>query len=87
VKTNLNRTQAQEKINEFFNKENFSDAEVKKVKKLAMNFNIKLGENRKNFCKKCLSKLEGEISIKGSYKNVVCESCGHRNKFRLVSAE
>lgn len=87
MKTKLTKKQAQEKINGFFRRENFSAEEVKKIKKLSMKFNIKLGVHRKKFCRKCLSKLKGKVSIKDSYKTVICENCGYRNKFCLFAAK
>jgi len=55
MKVNLSRTQAKEKIDSFFEKENFTAEEVKKIKRLAMKFKIRLGDNKKLFCKNCLS--------------------------------
>lgn len=79
----LTRTEAQEKIDDFFRSQSFTANEVKKIKRLAMKYNIKLGAFRRLFCKKCLSQLRGKIRITKTYKIIDCEKCGFRNKFRL----
>ncbi len=83
MKTKLIKEEAQQKIEEFFKKESFVKEEVKKIKRLAMKFNIKLGKLRQNFCKKCLSKLKGKIRITKTHKTIECENCGYRNKFKI----
>ena len=83
MKARLIKKEDEEKINDFFKKDNFDSEEMKKIKKLAMKFNIKLGERRKNFCKKCLSKLEGKIIIGRERKMVTCKNCGFKNRFRV----
>jgi RNase P subunit RPR2 len=60
---------------------------VKKIKQLAMKFNIKLLGHKKKFCKSCLSKLEGKTKVSSSHRIVVCSICGYRNKFKLVSTK
>ena len=82
VKTKLSRSEVQEKIDRFFEKDTFSAKELKKIKRLAMKFNIKLGLHKGAFCKKCLSRLEGNISINKMYKTVECKNCGYKNKIR-----
>ena len=83
MKTKLSKTEAKEKIDKFFRKSKFTPEEVKKIKRLAMKFNIKLTEQRKSFCKKCLSKLKGKLSITKTHKTVECASCGYKNKIKL----
>ncbi len=78
------KQEAKQTIDEFFRRENFKSEEVKKIKRLAMKFNIKLGVYRKLFCKKCLSKLKGRIRIKKNYKTIECTNCGYKNKSGLV---
>lgn len=80
---NLSRTKAKERIDEFFQCSSFSADEVKKIKRLVMKYNIKLGSYRRLFCKKCLSELRGKIRIKKTHKMVICEKCKYGNKFRL----
>jgi len=76
MKTTLTHKEANEKIDSFFKRENFELNELRKIKKLGMAFNICLGEKRKLFCKKCLSKLNGRTRVSKVYKTIVCESCG-----------
>ena len=49
MKTPLNKKQAIEKIDSFFKNSNFSPEELKKIKRLAMKYKIKLKEKRKLF--------------------------------------
>jgi len=83
MKMKINRKEAQEKIDEFFRRREFSSEEIRKIKKLAMKFRIRLRENRKKFCKKCLSQLKGKTRVGKIYKSIVCEKCGERNKFKM----
>jgi len=83
MKTNLNKKEAQEKIDEFFKKCDFTAEEVKKIKRLAMKFNIKLGLHKRTFCKKCMSKLKGKLSIKKMYKTIECKNCKYKNRFKI----
>lgn len=83
MKTNISQQQAKEKIDEFFKKDNFPIEETKKIRRLAMKFNIKLGKLRQNYCKKCLIKLKGKTNVNKTHKSTLCSFCGFRNKFRL----
>lgn len=83
MKTKLNKTEAREKINNFFKKKSFIAEEIRKIKRLAMKFNIKLGEKRRLFCKKCLNKLKGRTRISKRYKIVECSNCNYKNKIKL----
>jgi len=80
MKTNLSKTQAKEKINLFFRQRNFEAKDVKKIKRLAMKFRIRLGDYRKLFCKKCLSKLKGKTRVTKFYKTIECENCDYKNR-------
>jgi RNase P subunit RPR2 len=86
MKTDLSKKEAQEKITEFFNSD-FSKEEMKKIKRLAMKYKIKLGDHRKQFCKSCLSQLKGELRISRTknavYKTIICNCCNTRNKFKI----
>ena len=84
MKNDISRTEAKKLIEMFFSRNNFTSEEVRKIKKLGMKFNIKLSEYRKKFCKKCLAKLNGKIRIGRIYKNVECEKCGYKNKFKMT---
>lgn len=83
MKLDISKSQAQEKIKSFFANNSFSSEEVKKIKRLAMKYKIKLGSHRRLFCKSCLSQLKGKTRIAKSYKTVVCSSCGYKNKFKI----
>ena len=81
----LSRQEIQGKINEVFSK-NSSPKEIKKIKKLAMSKNIKLGDYRKKFCKKCYSLFNSnnsEIRIKKGFKIIKCKNCGYILRQRL----
>lgn len=80
MRIKLSRREAQEKIEKSFSRDRFSAEEMRKIKRLAMKLNIKLGNYRKLFCKKCLSQLKGKIRITKKYKVIECESCGFLNR-------
>jgi RNase P subunit RPR2 len=59
---------------------------LKKAKRLLMSQNIKIGELRKKFCKRCYSLYDSknsEIRIKKPYKIVKCKKCGFVKKYKL----
>ena len=85
MKTNLSKQQVQEEIEEFFKRDKFTSKEVKKIKRLAMKFNIKFGKYRRLFCKKCYSKLKGRIRIGKTYRIIRCSSCGYENKIKNLN--
>jgi len=72
----LNKTQAEEKINEFF-KEKHDKEEVRKVKKISMRFRIKLKGLRKKFCSKCFSMKLKFRKVGKMGKTVECSECGN----------
>jgi RNase P subunit RPR2 len=69
MKKTMSKTEAKRKIEDFFKQDIFSGEEMRKVKRLAMKFRIRLGDKRKLFCKKCYEPLKG--------------SCGCVNKHKL----
>jgi len=84
MKIKLSRSEAREKIDSFFEKKSFTPEEVRKIKRLAMKFKIRLGSGlRRKFCKKCLAKLKGKTRVSKFFKTVECENCGTKNRFRL----
>jgi len=83
MKTELSKKEAQEKIDELFKRKSFSQDEVKKIKRLAMHYKIKLGSYRKRFCRKCLSQLKGKTRITKTHKIIECEKCKYKNRFTL----
>ena len=79
------KKEIEKEIKELFEK-NPSLKEIKKTKKLAMSKNIKLGELRKKFCKKCYSLFNSdnsEIRIKNKFKLIKCKNCGYISRYKL----
>ncbi len=85
MKIKLSKTEAQKQIQEFFsNIKNKTPREIKKIKKLAMSYNIKLGEKKKLFCKKCYEPYKNsKIRIKKKIKSIVCKECGHVSRWKM----
>ena len=84
MKKIISKLEAKKKIEDFFGRENFDSDEVKKIKRIAMKYNIKLGNHKKKFCKKCLSRLGGKTKLSKNYKTIICGSCGFRNRHSLT---
>ena len=82
----LTREEAGEKIKEFFKSPNKDPQEVKKIKKLAMHYNIKLGVLRKNFCRKCFSMFpkNAKIRVKNRMKLIKCEQCNYISRWKMT---
>ena len=81
----LSKQEIQEKIQEIFSS-NPSPKQIKKIKKLAMSKNIKLGNLRKKFCKKCYSFFNtnnSEIKIKKDFKITRCRKCGYLSRWKI----
>lgn len=83
MKTNITKTEAKEKISKFFQSNDFTPEQLKKIKRISMKFNIKLGDYRKLFCRKCLNSLAGKLSISKTHKTIICGHCGYKNKIRI----
>tara|TARA_Y100000310_G_scaffold345208_1_gene462671 strand:- start:208 stop:459 length:252 start_codon:yes stop_codon:yes gene_type:complete len=83
MKTTLSKKEAQEKITDFFKSKDFTAKEMKKIRRLAMKHQIKLGPLRKKFCKKCLNPLKGKTKITKTHKMIECKKCNHKAKFRI----
>ncbi len=61
--------------------------QIKKIKRLAMRHNIKLGQKRKLFCKKCFSPYKSpKIRIKNQTKKIECGHCGNISRFKINSS-
>jgi len=75
----LSKTEAKEEIEKFFSDvKNKSADEIKKIKKLAMRYNIKLGDNKKLFCKKCFSPYKTpSIRVNKGKISIACENCDY----------
>lgn len=84
MKSKLNKQEIEEKIRKIFS-ENPTQNEIKKIKKLAMSKNIKLGNLKKKFCKKCYSLFNSknsEIRIKKGFKIIKCK-CRYISRYKL----
>lgn len=81
----LTKSEAEEKIQEFFkNLQEKTPEEIKRVKILAAKHNIKLGELKKRFCKKCYSFFKNpEIRIREGKKIVKCKNCGGVSRWKI----
>ncbi|MFC1682397.1 hypothetical protein ACFL0X_02190 [Nanoarchaeota archaeon] len=85
MKSKLSKTEAKEKIENFFKEiKNKSPKEIKKIKRLAMKHNIQLKEKRKLFCKKCFSPYKNpKTRIKSGMKIMTCSECGGVVRWKL----
>jgi len=82
----ISKKEAESEINNFFNElqnKKPSPSEIKKIKRLAMNHNIKLREKRKKFCKKCYSIELRVKSIKNKIKTTECKNCGGISRWKI----
>ena len=81
----ISKTQANEQIHNFFCEIRHKKSEdVKKIKNLAMSHNIKLGDRRKLFCKKCLMPyVNSNINIKEGFLKIICENCNFENRWKV----
>ncbi|MFQ5531990.1 MAG: hypothetical protein ACE5ES_05215 [Candidatus Nanoarchaeia archaeon] len=79
------KSEAKETIELFFKDIlNKTPKQVKKIKKLAMRYNIALKEKRKLFCKKCYAPYKNpKIRIKKGHKTIVCEECKYVSRWKL----
>ena len=80
------KEETRKKIESFFPEiRGKNQKEVLKVKKTAMSQNIKLGEKRKQFCKKCLTPYSGneKIRLRNGIKSVECKKCGYIARWRI----
>ena len=85
MKKFLSKTQVIERIEEFFSDiKNKTPKEIKKIKRLAMAYNLPLKEKRKLFCKKCFRPYIGpRIRIKKGFINIRCEECGYMARLKI----
>jgi RNase P subunit RPR2 len=86
MKKKISKTEAKEEIENFFKEiENKSPEEIRKIKRLSMNFKIPLKEKRKLFCPKCFKFYSGKekVRIKGGIKSITCEECGKISRWKI----
>ena len=82
----LTRAETEKEIEDFFkNIDSKTPKEIKKIKRLSMKHNIKLGNLRKKFCKKCYSTfpINAKIRIKKNMKIVKCKKCSYVSRWRF----
>jgi RNase P subunit RPR2 len=86
-KKKLSKKIIEEQVLEVFSKkQNPTQKQIKKTKKLAMSKNIKLGNLKKKFCSKCFSFFtsnNSEIRIKKGFKILKCKECDYISKYKL----
>ena len=78
------KQEIEQKIFKIFS-ENSNPEGIRKMKKLAMSKNFKLGNLKKRFCKKCyliFNSENSEIRIKGDFKIIKCK-CGYISRYKL----
>jgi len=78
----MNKTQAEEKITDFF-KEKQDKEDVKKIKKISMRYRIKLKDLRKKFCSKCFSMNLKFRKVGKMRKTVECSECGNLMRWNI----
>jgi RNase P subunit RPR2 len=86
MKKNLSKSEVVKQIEEFFlNIKNKTPKEIKKIKRLAMKYNIPLKKKRKLFCGKCLMPYSGKEKnrIKNKIKSTECGNCGKINRWKI----
>jgi len=81
----ISKSEAKEQIEEFFkNIKSKTPKEIRKTKRLAMNYNIPLKEKRKLFCRNCFEPyLNSKIRIKKGKKIILCNYCGNISRWKL----
>lgn len=80
----MNKKEAGKKIEDFFeNIKEKNPEEIRKVKRLAMHYKIRLKEKRKKFCKYCYSTKLKVRKIAKNKKTLECESCGKLMRWKI----
>jgi len=85
MKTKLSKTEANQEIEEFFSEVNSkTPKEIKKIQRLAKSKNIKLGEKRKTFCKKCFNPyINPSVVVKNGFIRIICDKCESKSKWKI----
>ncbi len=82
----LSKKQTEQEIKQIFSN-NPTQIQIKKTKKLAMSKNIKLGNLRKKFCKKCYTFFtpnNSETRIKKPLKIIKCKNCDYISRYKIT---
>ena len=76
------------KIEDFFSSiKDKKPKDIKKIKKLAANYNIKLEKYKKTFCKKCLTPYKNpKIRIRNNRKILVCKNCNNVSRYKIKTS-
>jgi len=87
MKTSISKSQAKEKIESFFRQaEELDSKNIKKIKRLAMKYKIKLQNHRRRFCKYCYFDLKynaGKTRLTRNCKTIICKNCKKTNRFKI----
>jgi len=86
AKKKRNKKETEKEIRIFFSKvKNKSFKDIKKIKRLAMGHNLKLGNKRKKFCKYCLTPYSGKekVRIKNRIKRITCNECKRESRWKI----
>lgn len=76
MKNKSSKKDVEKKIEDFFKNIKNKDSEsIRKIKRLAMHYHIRLKDKRKKFCQKCFSTSLRTKKIKNRMKLVECENC------------
>jgi len=81
----FSKKEVEKKINHFFESiSKKTPKEIKKIKKLAMHYKIRLGNYKRLFCKKCyFPHVNSSIRIKNEFINIECRECNYKSRFRI----
>ena len=82
----IKKDEAVKQIRKFFSKiDNKRERDIKKIKKIAMSHNLKLGSKRKKFCKKCYIPYttNSKVRIKNRIKSITCNNCGYISRWKI----
>lgn len=85
MKNKLSKKEIEEQIKKIFSKKSKPE-EIKKLKRLVMSENIKLGILKRKFCKKCYSLFDSkssEIRVKKGFKIIKCKNCKNIRKWKI----
>ena len=85
MKTKLSKKEIEQKAEKFFKEiKSKTPKEIRKMKRLAMSKNIKLGNKKDLFCKKCLHPhISPKTRIKNKVRTIQCEKCDYISRKKL----
>ena len=81
----VSKKDAQKQVEDFFlDIKNKTPRKIKKIQNLSKNNNLKLGNKRKSFCKKCLNPYNNsKTRISRGIKSVECKNCGYKSRWKI----